>query len=373
MHRALPDDRPTADIATISTAPIVEDESEPEVETEAEHETRYLDFVLDKEISQGFGFSMKFDDPSPCVKNVKENSPAKVAGLMENDEIFAINEKLVENVSSTEVLKMVGEDSFQLRLRVKRTLVPLPTVLPPPPPVPMLPSESTALIELEDAPKDTASSDSGSEDGTFDIVLQKLPGEQSYGFSMHFGGKNPVVKKVNQGTAAGRAALIVNDVILAVSGIKIYDLGQNQVFNLIKEAEVELELTIRRENIFMSSSSEGDLEEQAVIVDAEEYCDVFIQKQTVEPYGFGLDFTQEMPKVKTLKENSPSDKCGLELHDEIYSINGILVSSISEDKVIDLLLQSPERLNLRVRRVNAPIGSVNIIISSPLHKLRVRL
>ena len=359
----MPDDRPTADIATVATAPIVEDESAPEDQTEAGLETRYLDFVLDKEISQGFGFSMKFDDPSPCVKNVKDSSPAKVAGLMENDEIFAINEKLVENVSSTEVLKMVGEDSFQLRLRVKRTLIPLPTVLPPPPPLPTLPTESTALIEIEDAAED--SSDSGSEDGTFDIVLQKLPGEQSYGFSMHFGGKNPVVKKVNQGTAAERAALIVNDVILAVSGIKIYDLGQNQVFNLIKEAEVELGLTIRRENIFLSSSSEDDLENQAVIVDAEEYCDVFIQKETVEAYGFGLDFTQEMPKVKTLKENSPSDKCGLELHDEIYSVNGILVSSISEDKVIDLLLQSPERLNLRVRRVNAPIGSVNIIILAP--------
>ena len=330
----------------------------------------YLDFVLDKEMSQGFGFSMKFEGPSPRVKNVKENSPAATVGLLEDDEIFTINEKLVENVSSTQVLKMVGEDSFQLRLRIKRTLEPLPMIMAPPAIAPMIAPNDIGLIDLEmsldQGPVDSKSqmeSSDDEEDGLLNVTVKKVQGETSFGFSMHFGSTYPVIKKINPDSAADRAALRLDDVIIALNTVKLHDMGQNAVFNLIRESKDEIQLSVQRdENIFDSSSSDDPDYNQAVIVDNEEYFDVIINKQISEPYGFGLDFGNEMPKIKTLKSKSPADQCGLYLHDEIYSINGILVSSISEDTVIGLLRESPECLNLRVKRINAQPGKIVCLI-----------
>ena len=358
LQRSNPDNRPTADIASVKINNLV---NQPNNEVD---DDVYLDFVLDKEISQGFGFSMKFEGPSPRVKNVKESSPAAAVGLLEDDEIFTINEKLVENVSSTQVLKMIGEDSFQLRLRIKRTLQPLPMIMTPPTIAPMIAPNDIGFIDLEmssdqgpiDLKSQMESSDE-EEDGLLSVTVKKVQGDTSFGFSMHFGSTYPVIKKINPNSAAERAVLRLDDVIIALNTVKLHGMGQNAVFNLIRESKDEIQLTIKRdENIFDSSSSDDDDYKEAVIVDDEEYFDVIINKQISEPYGFGLDFGNEMPKIKTLKPKSPADQCGLLLHDEIYSINGILVCSISEDTVIDLLRKSPECLNLRVKRINIQPG-----------------
>ena len=364
LQRSTPDNRQTADIATVGKHEhVVEHNDEISTDDDADNDGVYLDFVLHKEMSQGFGFSVKFGEPSPSIKNVKDNSPAAVAGVQENDEIFTINEKLVENVPSTEVLKILGEDSFELRLRVKRTLEQLPTIEALPEIMPMISPNDMALIDMEMSADSNRQSVSSDEDGTLDVIVKKMENEKSFGFSMHFGQSNPVIKKINPDSAAERAALKLDDVIVGINGFGVSGMGQNLVFNLIKESIDTVQLTIKRDNIFDSSSSEDDYD-KAVVVDSEEYSDIIINKQSSEQYGFGLDFTNEMPRVKTLKPHNPAERCGLLLHDEIYSINGFLVSSISEDTVIGLLRDSPTSLNLRVRRTNVTPGLCRFIRTS---------
>ena len=285
----------------------------------------YLDIVIRKYQPGGYGFSMKFDKASPVVKVVKPDSPAENAHLRVEDEIYSVNGVIVEGLPSTKILQLVGEDPEELNLRVKRSI-----------------QEEVSLLETT------------TEEYFIDLIIEKK-NEETYGFSLKFNDKYPIVGVIKPNSPASRTDLKLNDRVVELNGAPVGNLTKNKVFEKIKQSPNILKLKIDRPVDFDTSSDESDLtnyDQIAIVPDHEmAYHDVIIHKAASQSFGFGLDFTTQSPKVKTIKPNTPAESSYLNMMDELYSVNGVLVAGLSATDVINLINQDPEMVNLRVKRI----------------------
>ena len=284
----------------------------------------YLDIVISKYQPGGYGFSMKFDKASPVVKVVKPDSPAENAHLRVEDEIYSVNGVIVEGLPSTKILQLVGEDPEELNLRVKRSI-----------------QEEVSILETT------------TEEYYIDLTIEKK-NEETYGFSLKFNDQYPIVGVIKPNSPASRTDLKLNDRLVELNGESVANLTKNKVFEKIKQSPNMLKLKIDRPVDFDTSSDESDTnyDQVAVVPDHEmTYHDVIIHKSATQSFGFGLDFTTESPKVKTIKPNTPAEASYLHMMDELYSVNGVLVSGLNATEVINLINQDPEMVNLRVRRI----------------------
>ena len=284
----------------------------------------YLDIVISKYQPGGYGFSMKFDKASPVVKVVKPDSPAENAHLRVEDEIYSVNGVIVEGLPSTKILQLVGEDPEELNLRVKRSI-----------------QEEVSILETT------------TEEYYIDLIIEKK-NEETYGFSLKFNDQYPIVGVIKPNSPASKTDLKLNDRLVELNGESVANLTKNKVFERIKQSPNMLKLKIDRPVDFDTSSDESDTnyDQVAVVPDHEmTYHDVIIHKSATQSFGFGLDFTTESPKVKTIKPNTPAEASYLHMMDELYSVNGVLVSGLNATEVINLINQDPEMVNLRVRRI----------------------
>ena len=310
---SLPPSLPTVVQATpVQESPVIEEKS------------IYLDIVISKYQPGGYGFSMKFDKASPVVKVVKPDSPAENAHLRVEDEIYSVNGVIVEGLPSTKILQLVGEDPEELNLRVKRSI-----------------QEEVSILETT------------TEEYFIDLIIEKK-NEETYGFSLKFNDQYPIVGVIKPNSPASRTDLKLNDRLVELNGESVANLTKNKVFEKIKQSPNMLKLKIDRPVDFDTSSDESDTnyDQIAVVPDHEmTYHDVIIHKSATQSFGFGLDFTTESPKVKTIKPNTPAEASYLHMMDELYSVNGVLVSGLNATEVINLINQEPEMVNLRVRRI----------------------
>merc|ERR1712131_505600 len=108
-----------------------------------------------------------------------------------------------------------------------------------------------------------------------------------------------------------------------MNGAPVGNLTKNKVFEKIKQSPNILKLKIDRPVDFDTSSDESDLtnyDQIAIVPDHEiAYHDVIIHKAASQSFGFGLDFTTQSPKVKTIKPNTPAESSYLNMMDELYS------------------------------------------------------
>ena len=80
------------------------------------------------------------------------------------------------------------------------------------------------------------------------------------------------------------------------------------------------------------------------------YLDIVINKYQPGGYGFSMKFDKASPVVKVVKPDSPAENAHLRVEDEIYSVNGVIVEGLPSTKVLQLVGEDPEELNLRVKR-----------------------
>lgn len=221
--------------------------------------------TVDDDLSEGFDLSVK---EGAVINDIVNDSPADEAGLKEDDIIIAVNGKEVsDQMDVTRAVRRskVGDKMTLTIMRGDKKMDVTATLASEPdnmvsrrggrqfamPPMPAMPS-MPAMPHIPGAPQAMWFSDD--EDGGMIGVTMTPLTEQLGDYFGVKDGEGALITEVLKGASAEKAGLKAGDVIIAVDGDQVYEIGD--VAKSIDEKEVDdiVKLTIIRDKKQMDLS-----------------------------------------------------------------------------------------------------------------------
>ncbi|KFV85319.1 Na(+)/H(+) exchange regulatory cofactor NHE-RF3, partial [Struthio camelus australis] len=299
-----------------------------------------------------YGFSLKTTEGQKglFIVEISSEGAAAKAGAQNDDRLIEINGKNVENDTHEEVVEKVkksgnhvmfllsNEETDQYYRSHKMVLS----------------KESASLKLLPLTPR-----------------LIELQKGTSYGFylRMEQSTGDHVIKDVESGSAAAKAGLKDNDILVAINGEQVEALDHKQVVEKIKQSEEKITLlVVDKETDTMyklaqispclyyhkvQDPSPAKMEERAELHTEQEVNNKpRICKMVKGPSGFG--FTVNMIKnkpglfISEIQNGGPADAAGLKDNDFLVEVNGVNVLNEPYEKVVTRVQDSGDELTLLV-------------------------
>nr|CDS17897.1 membrane associated guanylate kinase ww and pdz [Echinococcus granulosus] len=236
--------------------------------------------------------------------------------------------------------------------------------------------------------------------GVRSVLLQRLPGEEGFGFVLANAPFKPnksrrngqvdvrsgghFISRVVAGSASDRSRLLhVGDRLLSVNGVNVASLPREEIIRLVKASGPKLALTILPYNISMTPSYEqmqfynSQLyhHQQQQLYQQQKGRAVFFQVtlfRSSRGFGFsirgGHEFNQMPLTVLRVAEGGPAHLDGrLKVGDELLQINGFMTAGMSHRRAVEIIQAGGNMIRLGVRRLALPAGEVrNFAVPSPL-------